>query len=113
VAPELEFALEIAGSVAIPLSIPLVFSSIWFLCYKLAGKRIPKGAAFTFWVWLGVTVLVVPVSVGFLALASMVNHGSNTGLYVSLGFIACVWLSIIPILLYKTIREARESRDAV
>jgi hypothetical protein len=107
----LSFVLQIAVKIALPLSIPIVFSIIWFLSYKALRKPIPNGAGRTFWIWLVMMILVVPTSFGFMALTAVGGHTSDADLLPGMVFIAAVWLSIIPILIYKSVRQSKISRD--
>ena len=99
-----------AAHFAWPLSFPLLFAGIWFLSYKLAGKAIPAGSIRIFLIWLVLTVLVVPITVGFTLAVGMAGHPSVPGVYFPLAVAAVVWVSIVPILLYKTVKQARTSQ---
>lgn len=87
---------------ALPLSFPVVFAAFWFGTYKLVGKSIPVGATKAFWVWLTTSLIVIPFVLGYLFLVSIGGHFSDADVYPPMIVAALVWLSIVPILLYKT-----------
>jgi hypothetical protein len=94
-----------------PLSVPFIFAAIWHGTYALSQEPVPSGAIRVTVVWLAATLLVVPVVLGLTFMLGMVAHGGVGFLLLWFAAAVVIWVSIIPILIAKTIRASLASRD--